>query len=497
MPKPKTTIFENGATLIYQKQNTFDGCHFIIGFRGGSQLDGKYTGLSHLLEHLLFRSPKENLTQNILSNILNYTINQNAYTSKNYIVVDFSAASKNVDIALKNCVDMLSNKKFSTDQIAKEIQVVKQEISLTKDAMNHQPITALDNFILAIDPERGQTSSHDEILGSSKTLGAITPDILTKYVKRYFNTDNLVVSVTTNKSEAEIVGLLNKYVFPKFKEAKDPRFVIGVPEKKLYKPINVLFTLPDPSRTGVDITLLLKDRTGESDNINKEYAYEVIEEYMMNTIGGLLWDKLRTKKQLVYTYGLSHLDLDTVKYKMFTATTNEKNMRTTIKEICSTIKHIGEHGVPEEMFNQVKKALDTQKAAVLQRFKNCSASGNFDDYLTQREFLDYDVVSKYISNAKYEDFNRHITQTYRTANVSLLVDGGFQSNHVYNLIEVENMLGNHAHDEQKEQLNVPRMEFTSPVPNVKDEDAEVIYIPEEYLQNQQAIPVDAEPVKNR
>ena len=56
MPKPKTTIFENGATLIYQKQNTFDGCHFIIGFRGGSQLDGKYTGLSKLLEHLLFRS---------------------------------------------------------------------------------------------------------------------------------------------------------------------------------------------------------------------------------------------------------------------------------------------------------------------------------------------------------------------------------------------------------------------------------------------------------
>ena len=180
-----------------------------------------------------------------------------------------------------------------------------------------------------------------------------------------------------------------------------------------------------------------------------------------------------------------------------TATTNEKNMRTTIKEICNTIKHIGEHGVPEEMFNQVKKALDTQKAAGLQRFKNCSASENFNDYLTQRDFLDYDVVSKYISNAKYEDFNRHITQTYKTANVSLLVDGGFQSNHVYNLIEVENMLGNHAHDEQKEQLNVPRMEFTSPVSPVKDEDVEVIYIPEEYLQNQQAIPVDAEPVKNR
>ena len=68
MAKPQIIECENGATVVYQKQKAFNGASFVIGFRSGAQLDGEYKGLSHLLEHLLFREVSEDLTKNILNN---------------------------------------------------------------------------------------------------------------------------------------------------------------------------------------------------------------------------------------------------------------------------------------------------------------------------------------------------------------------------------------------------------------------------------------------
>ena len=63
MAKQQVINMENGSTLIYQKQKSFNGTSFVIGFRSGCQLDGKYLGLSHLLEHLLFDGTTEDFAE--------------------------------------------------------------------------------------------------------------------------------------------------------------------------------------------------------------------------------------------------------------------------------------------------------------------------------------------------------------------------------------------------------------------------------------------------
>ena len=150
MAKQQVVELENGAVVVYQKQESFNGYSFIFGFRSGAQLDGKHAGLSHLLEHLLFRSSKDDLTKNILDNILRYSIDQNAFTSEDMICVDFSAVDKNVGIALDNCMNMITNREFTAEQIAKEVAVVKQEINLKIDQIKRTPITAMTQFLNAI-----------------------------------------------------------------------------------------------------------------------------------------------------------------------------------------------------------------------------------------------------------------------------------------------------------------------------------------------------------
>ena len=463
MAKQQIVEFENGATLVYQKQEAFNGYSFIIGFRGGAQLDGKHTGLSHLLEHLLFRSPKEDLTRNILDNILRYSIDQNAFTSEDMICVDFSAVDKNVGIALENCMNMITNRDFTTEQISQEIAVVKQEINLEIDRIKRTPITSMLQFMNAISESEYIPTGLD-ILGTPKTLSTVTPELLSRYVERYFNTNNMVISVTSNKPLERVVELLNEKVFSRIQPATDERYIIDFPEPEFFKPVNMLVAIPNPTMTNVKVNLLLRERSDFSEDANKEYAYDVIEEYLMNTIGGLLWDQLRVHNNLVYSFGLHNLDLGSVKFKSFQAVTSPGKMRKTIAATCKMIREIGENGVPKDKFEVVKAALVDQHNAVLQKFKSCSAMANFESLMSGEEFLDYKAVMNHIKNMTYEDFNARITETYRTANVSLLVDGGFESKNVYSLLEVERMLGNTTHEPLRDQFNAPRAEATPLAP---------------------------------
>lgn len=474
MAKQEIIKFENGATLIYQKNSAFDGHSFVIGFRSGAQLDGEHTGLSHLLEHLLFRSYENDLTKNILDNINNNSFGINACTTEDDIRVVFKSVAKNTDQAINYFLDRLTNTKFTPDQIAREIDVVEQEINLYKDDSNGQPIDVFSFFLDSIAEypplDEENSANIDPILGSKKTLKTITPDLLKKYVERYFNTDNLVISITSNKSKNEVVSMVENKILSRLKPASDPKFIVDYPMEKYYKPVNMLCAIPNPNKSNVSISLLFRDKSlfdpdqyylhKSSTDPNKEYAYQVVESYMMNTIGGLLFDHLRVKKSLVYSYDLENINLGTTSFKAFNAVTSPKNMNKTIKALCEMVKDFGQNGMPRDMFESVKTALVDQNTAVLQKYKNCSAEGNYEALMYDGDFLDYSQVSKHIANMTYEEFNSTVTHAYKTANVSLLIEGGFESSKVYSIIDVEEMLGNYAHSADRAQLNQPRAEAT-------------------------------------
>jgi len=57
-----------------------------------------------------------------------------------------------------------------------------------------------------------------------------------------------------------------------------------------------------------------------------------------------------------------------------------------------------------------------------------------------------------------EDFNALVAKVYKQAHVSIAVQGNFDSRKMYNLVEIEQMLGNKSHVEDLEEYNPIRME---------------------------------------
>ena len=323
MAKQQVYQLDNGAVIIYQKQGTFNGYSFQIGFLSGGQLDGKYKGLSHLLEHLMFRSSSsKSMKKNVTNDILKYSINQNAETTQYYISSTFSTTADNVASALENNVKMFTGKYFTEEQIKREIEIVKQEINMYADSLADQIPTAYDALIDGLKIKKEEPL---DLLGNGRTLNQITPAILKRYIERYFTTNNLIISVTSNQSAEKAIELINEHFISKIPMAKSDKYVIDYPELDEFGEVNALCLLPNPNRQNVEIDLLLRERTGYSQDPDKELANDIIEEYMMNCIGGILWNVLREDNNLVYIYSLSNQDFGPAKFKNFKQGENEKN----------------------------------------------------------------------------------------------------------------------------------------------------------------------------
>ena len=457
MAKQQVYTFDNGATLIYQKQSVFNGSSVVLGFRSGAQLDGKYKGLSHLLEHLLFRDHKPSGTKKTLTNVLKYSLNQNAFTSKDFICLDFSATSANLEKATENLMDSVVTRKYTPEQINLEKEIVKQEMNLYKD--KGHSISAIKCLI---DGLRGnvEDKSSLEIVGTPRTLNLITPEILAEYKRRYFNTDNLVISITSNQPVEEIIKLCEDKVFSRLPRAKSKKYIINPTKPSEFIRENAMCVFPNVDSYNVNIDLLLRERDEYCENPDKEFAYDMVEEYLMNDLGGIMYDALRIKNNLVYSYDLSNVDFGKAKFKNFHATTSPAKMRKTIRTMCDTIYNIGVNGFPKDKFEMVKKAITDRENARLQKFKSCSAMDNFNDFASNVPFIEYKAVIDYIKNMTYEDFNEHVTSVYKAANVSIGVDGLFDNRKMYRLIEIEEMLGNFDHADDLLNYNTPIVEST-------------------------------------
>ena len=232
-----------------------------------------------------------------------------------------------------------------------------------------------------------------------------------------------------------------------------------MPKPHNFSSNNALITDPNHISHNVQIDLLLRARNKVTRHPEKEIAYSLMEEQYLNSITGLLYEKLRVENQLVYASDKDDLNFGTACYKRFYALTNATKMRKTIRVLCDLIYDLGVNGFPKDKFEKYKQLLldsinDQEKA------RSGFAYGNYVNYLRGFGYLDSNLIISHIKNMEYEDFNKAITTIYQKGNVSLAVKGLFDSRKMYKLIEIESMLGNTKHIDDFLKYNIPNAEFT-------------------------------------
>ncbi len=166
-------------------------------------------GLSHFLEHMFFKGTTSRSARDIVEAFDNVGGELNAYTAKEYTCFYAKVIDENLPLAVDVMMDMLCRPAFAAEDIAKEKQVVLEEISMYEDS----PDEIIHDYLAeTIWPEHPLGRP---VIGSRESIASITHDSVRSYYSRYYRADNIVVSAAGRLDHETLVSLIGEYAhFP-------------------------------------------------------------------------------------------------------------------------------------------------------------------------------------------------------------------------------------------------------------------------------------------
>jgi len=124
----------NGLRVIFEPLREFSSVSIGIWVLAGSRdEDTSQSGISHLIEHLLFKGTERRSAKQIALEIDSLGGSLNAFTSKEFTSFYARVLGENLSQAMDVLADITLNSVFSTKELSKEKDVILQEISMVED----------------------------------------------------------------------------------------------------------------------------------------------------------------------------------------------------------------------------------------------------------------------------------------------------------------------------------------------------------------------------
>jgi predicted Zn-dependent peptidase len=195
----------NGLRVIVEPIPTCRSVSFGIWVKTGSRNETRETnGISHFIEHMLFKGTEKYSAKEIAELFDGIGGNVNAFTSKEYTCYYAKVLDEHLPIAVEALSDMFFRSTFDPQELEKEKNVIFEEISMyedTPDDMVHDLIAraAFEEHPL------GYT-----IIGTEHNLSAMNAVTLRNYMKEQYSVDRTVIAIAGNIDDS-IIDLMEQH----------------------------------------------------------------------------------------------------------------------------------------------------------------------------------------------------------------------------------------------------------------------------------------------
>jgi predicted Zn-dependent peptidase len=202
----KVTTLSNGVRIISEFIPYLKSFSLGFWFNTGSRDENlRNNGISHFIEHMLFKGTKTRTAKQISDDIESYGGYLNAFTSKEQTCYYGRGLSENFSKTFAVLSDMIQNPLFKYSHIKKEAGVVIDEL---KDIDDNPEELIFDKFEESV--FNGSTLSYP-IIGTEKNILSFNSDILHQYHSQNYRLDNLLISVSGSIKHENVINLVEKY----------------------------------------------------------------------------------------------------------------------------------------------------------------------------------------------------------------------------------------------------------------------------------------------
>lgn len=195
----KNKTLDCGIRLVMEKIPYVQSVAIGIWAKAGSvDEDDENLGISHFIEHMLFKGTDSRSAKQIAEDIDKIGGQINAFTSKESTCYYVKSLSTNVEKAADVLIDMFMNSKFDEGEMEKEKRVVYEEIHMVEDSPEDDAHDTLYEVLF----QGGPLSK--PILGNKKTIKSFSQSTIRDYIKKEYTKDNIIIAVAGNFDENQI-----------------------------------------------------------------------------------------------------------------------------------------------------------------------------------------------------------------------------------------------------------------------------------------------------
>ena len=205
-PEWETQVLDNGLQIIFSEIKTTRLVHIGLFINTGSRDEAEnLNGLSHFLEHMLFKGTKRRSSGRVIERLESVGGEINAFTTKEKTCIYATVASEFLDRAVELFADIAFQCTFPEKEILKEIQVISEEIEMYRD----NPEEAIqEDFDLLLLPEHPLGRP---ILGTKNTLKNLDKGSVQNWYQTSLNPGNMLLGISGNVSYSKVLNSVNKY----------------------------------------------------------------------------------------------------------------------------------------------------------------------------------------------------------------------------------------------------------------------------------------------
>lgn len=397
-------VKKSGMTVILDKMDKISTCSIGVFVKTGSSDENENeAGISHLLEHMIFKGTKKRNYSEISEEIDFYGAGINAHTSKEETVFYVNTLSKYVKEVSDILFDIVTNSTIDEEELEKEKGVVIEEIKMYKDTP--------DDLVFELNYQNSIVGSYkNPIIGTENSVNSFTADQIKKYYRDRYTKDNMIISVAGNFDENVILDKIEEY-FSNIPEKK----VVHSSEIKEYNQISGEI-VEKSNINQVNICITFEGLSYNDDNILK---HDIATNIIGGSLSSRLFTEIREKRGLAYSVYAYNQSYKTGGITSVYIGTNVESYKKAIEVALNIFEDIKENGVTEK---ELKKAKNKYVSKLLFSAENMRSRMNYSGimYLRKNKLFDIDELLEDIDKVQLDELNEYLKTRYEFYYTSIL-----------------------------------------------------------------------------
>jgi predicted Zn-dependent peptidase len=413
----KLSTLSSGLRVLTAPMPSLESATVTIWVKTGSRFEEKrINGISHFLEHMVFKGSKKRPSAKAISEVVDSFGGEfNAATSKDWTNFYIKSRVGNLEIAMDVLSDMVLNPLLKPEEIEREKGTIIQEIAMYEDTPTMHIGDVFEELTFGGHPLGW------EVAGTPESVKAIRKEDFINYRKAQYHPENMIVSVSGGVNSSKILGMVEKY-FDNFdinnsKPLSSPKFRVVQREPQ----ISVKEKKSDQAH-------LILGFLGDARDYKGRFAQSVLSTILSGPMSSRLFIQIRERRGLAYSVRPTLERFAETGYFGVYAGVDIKKIDEAIKVILDQLYGLAEGKYPITL-KELNKTKEFLKGHMALGLEDTQAVGDF--FATQalflKEILSPEEVYKKIDAVTIDEVIYEAKRLFNPNRLNLAIIGPFKN----------------------------------------------------------------------